>query len=506
MAWLIRNHMRKSFCLAIFLCLLTVACSFLKGAARSSGPPRPNVLFVFVDDLRPDLGCYGNKEVVSPYLDAFARESAVFTRQYVTVPTCGASRYSLLTGKLPATIAQLQNSAFEKLMAPNLHTEAPESFVDLFRRNGYRTIGVGKISHAVDGYIYPYDGEKSGQLEMPQSWDEMLLDPGIWKTGWNAFFGYADGSSRTSRNGNARPYESGAVEDEGYIDGLTVKVARDKLDELSRDDKPFFLGVGLFRPHLPFSSPAKYWELYDEEKLSLTPSPEIPQNVNPASLHVSGEFNSYKAGDEKPSLQQPVSDAYARKLRHAYYASVSYTDAQIGKLLQKLKALGLEKNTVVVIWGDHGWHLGDHRVWGKHTIFERGVHSVLMVKSPGMKKKGVARHAIVSSIDIYPTLVELCNLPRPEGLDGRSFTPLLRRPDAAWDNVAYSYFNSGISVRNDRYRYTRYFRSQVPAIELFDHQADPYENTNIAEKYPDITTQLDRVLEKGNTRLYDRAR
>lgn len=482
--------------------LVSLALVALVNPAKPEKPGRPNVLFIFVDDLRPDLGCYGNREVVSPHMDAFAKEAAVFNRHYVVIPTCGASRYSLLTGKLPRTVAQLDNNAFETMMAPNTRTNTPESFVDLFRRNGYRTVGIGKVSHAVDGYIYGYNEEKGNRMEMPQSWDEMLLDAGKWKTGWNAFFGYADGSSRTSKNGAVKPYESGNVDDDGYVDGLSAKLAVGKLDELAKSGQPFFLGVGFFRPHLPFNSPQKYWDLYDEKALSLTPSPNLPENVNPASLQNSGEFNSYKKGGEIASLSHPVSDDYARKLRHGYYASVSYTDAQIGKVLDRVKALNLDKNTIVVIWGDHGWHLGDYRVWGKHTIFERGLRSVLIMKAPGMVAKGRLREEVVSSADIYPTLAELCNLPKPEGLDGKSLTPLLLRKKYTWNNLAYGYFNKGISVRNERYRYTRYLREGQPTVELYDHETDPFENINVAESRPEIVKQMEILWKKGDTGLY----
>ncbi len=207
-------------------------------------------------------------------------------------------------------------------------------------------------------------------MELPNSWNEMLFEPGKWGTGWNAFFGYADGTNRNELKGETKPYEGADVNDESYPDGLTANLAIKKLKELAVKDQPFFLGVGFFKPHLPFNAPKKYWDLYDESKIPLTPSPDIPNNVNPASLHASGEFNGYKLGEEKAALSKPLSDAYARKLKHAYYAGVSYIDAQVGKVFNELKQLGLDKNTIIVVWGDHGWHLGDDRVWGKHTIAE----------------------------------------------------------------------------------------------------------------------------------------
>jgi iduronate 2-sulfatase len=480
--------------------LLSGLATLLISLAPQKSPP--NVLFICIDDLRPDLKCYGNAEIHSPNLDALAAESSLFTRHYVTQPTCGASRYSLLTGRRPRTPAHLTNEAIVREISGKPRTETPETFVDQFRRSGYYTVGIGKISHSADGYVYGYTEPKSDKLELPHSWDEMVFDPGKWQTGWNAFFAYADGSNRQTHKGEVKPYESAGVPDEGYPDGLSARLAVTKLNELSKRKQPFFLSVGFFKPHLPFNAPQKYWDLYDEAKLSLTPSPDLPTEVNPASLHNSGEFNGYKAGDENASLAAPVSDAYARKLCHAYYASVSYTDAQVGKVLAELKRLKLDKNTIVVVWGDHGWHLGDHRVWGKHTIFERAVRSVLMVKAPGMTS-GQKREEIVSSIDIYPTLLELCKLKPAVDLDGKSFVSLLKKGKVpAWNNVAYSYFNRGISVRTDRYRFTKYFRNQEPTIELYDHQADPNENHNVAKENPEVVEKLTPLWAKGNTGVY----
>lgn len=462
---------------------------------------KPNVLFICIDDLRPDLGCYGNQEVHSPNIDAFAAKAAVFKRQYVVVPTCGASRAALLTGHYPRVKAALSNDAMEKMIAGKPRGEKPETFVENLRRNGYYTVGIGKISHSADGYVYPYTAPRSNQLELPNSWNEMLMDAGKWQTGWNAFFAYADGSNRQSKKGEVKPYEAGDGNDEAYPDGLTAALAVKKLKELAGKKQPFFLGVGFFKPHLPFNAPEKYWKMYDESGISLTPSPGIPANVNPASLHPSAEFKSYKAGEEKPSLEGPVSDAYARKLRHAYYASVSYIDAQVGKLMAALKENGLDKNTIVVIWGDHGWHLGDDLVWGKHTIFEWSLRSALLIRTPGMQN-GANIERVVSAVDIYPTLMELCRVKTPEGTDGASFAGLLSSQQADWRDLAYSYFKQGITVRTPRYRLTKYFRKEAPTVELYDHDKDPYENKNIAAEQPELVAELMKEWEKGNTGVF----
>lgn len=470
--------------------------------AAAKEPQKPNVLFICIDDLRPELGCYGADYIKSPNIDQLASSGVVFTNQFVQVPTCGASRCSILTGMLPKKTGHLGNDACHKFITGKPETDQPETFIHHLRRNGYYTVGIGKISHSVDGLWYGYNDSVGTLRELPHSWNELAFDAGKWKTGWNSFFGYADGENRQSMKGQVKPYERGLVEDEGYVDGLTANLAVKKLDELAKRKEPFFLGVGFFKPHLPFNAPAKYWDLYDENTIELTPSPDIPLNINNASLHSSGEFNGYRAGEEKASLGKPVSDAYARKIRHAYFAAVSYVDAQVGKVLDELERVGLAENTIVVIWGDHGWHLGDQRVWGKHTIFDRALNSAFIIKLPG-QNNGQRVNQVVSAVDIYPTVVDLCGLKMPMKTDGKSLLPLLNNPKAHWDNVSYSYFINGISMRTERYRLTKYFRKEEPILELYDHQTDPNETINIAAAHPDLVESLLPIWEKGNTGLYN---
>lgn len=487
----------------ILIFSLILFCLCLNHArGQKALPDRYNVLFVFVDDLRPDFASYGNPDVRSPNLDQLARQSAVFLNQYVTVPTCGASRASILTGKLPQTNDDLSNDAFEHNRVKKTK-DIPESFIHALRKSGYYTVGIGKISHSPDGYIYPYTSPVGTELELPFSWDEMLFNAGKWGTGWNAFFGYSNGSNRNTLKGAVKPFEQASGDDELYPDGLTAKLAMIKLKELAGKKQPFFLGVGFFKPHLPFNAPKKYWDMYKESEIKLTHSPDIPKDVNLASLHQSTEFNGYKLGDEKPSLSNPVSDSYARQLRHGYYASISYVDAQIGKVLEELKRLHLDKNTIVIVWGDHGWHLGDHRIWGKHTISEYALRSPLMIKVPGTP--GVSSGKIISSTDVYPTLMDLCKVTPPHNLDGKSLIPLLKNPnDPKWGNVAYSYFRKGITLRTERYRLTKYFRKELPSVELYDYQKDPYEKVNIAGIHPEIVQSLMPLWNKGNTGLYNK--
>jgi arylsulfatase A-like enzyme len=483
------------------LAITLAACTGSVTQVKEENNTKLNVLFIAIDDLRPELGCYGNGYIRSPHMDALAREGMVFTNHFVSVPTCGASRYSLLTGMHPRTAAHLSNEACRTFLSGQPESDIPETFVHHLRRNGYYTVGVGKISHYVDGLLYGYRDQPGTEYELPHSWDEMLLDAGKWGTGWNAFFGYADGENRQSRNNQVKPYEMADVPDNGYPDGLITDLALEKLGELAKRDKPFFLGVGFFKPHLPFNAPKRYWDMYDPDQIPLPPNPYIPENVHPASLHGSSEFNGYRLGDEEVSLAGPVSDEYARTLRHAYFACISYIDAQVGRLMAELEELGLAENTVVVIWGDHGWHLGEHLVWGKHTIFEKALKSALIIRVPGMTSGEKTDH-IVSTVDLYPTLMELSRTGMPYPADGRSLVPLLRNKDADWENAAYGYFRNGITLRTENFRLTKYFRKEMPVVELYDHTTDSNETINVAAERPDIVQSLMPLWERGNTGLF----
>lgn len=484
----------------LFLILLNgiVACK-----SESIQQKQPNILFISVDDLKTELGVYGNSVIQTPNLDALASEGTVFSNHYVQVPTCGASRQVLLTGLRPRTIAQLDNNITALEASNKIESEIPESFIHHLKRNGYYTVGIGKISHSADGLVYGYNEAPSNKKELPHSWDELLFNSGKWETGWNAFFAYADGENRQSMKDQVKPYEACPVEDDGYPDGLTTKLALSSLKKLKEKDKPFFLGVGYFKPHLPFNSPKKYWDLYNRDSIKVSKNPNIPKNVNLKSLHDSGEFNRYALGDEIANLEHQATDKYAKKLIHGYYACVSYIDEQIGLLVNEVVSLGLEENTIIIVWGDHGWHLGDQQVWGKHTIFDEALNSTLVIKVPGLKSSGKINKNVVETVDIYPTLLELCNIKTPYDLDGASLVGLINNSELRQKKVAYSYFRNGISLRTERYRLTKYFRSEEPTIELYDHLKDPLETTNIAQYEVNVVNQLMPLLEKGNTGLYN---
>jgi iduronate 2-sulfatase len=455
--------------------------------AEPPGPDdRLNVLFICVDDLRPELGCYG-EDIISPNLDRLAREGRMFTRHFVQFPTCGASRFSMLTGRGPTAAAHYTNSAFE------WHARQESRVVSMpeaFRRAGYTTVSIGKVSHAPDG-VNP-----DGSAELPGAWDRASGPTGQWQDSWRAFFGYAGG--RTREIGVTPAIEQADVDDEGYPDGLIATMAEDELAALADADEPFFLAVGFFKPHLPLNAPRKYWDLYDHNAIEISPNPQRPRGVEDNAvntLYHRGELYPRYTGvgtDEGWSLDDH------RLLRHGYFACVSYVDAQIGRVLDRLDALGLADNTIVVVWGDHGWHLGDHAIFGKHTTFERSLRSVLMVRTPGTKRPGARADALVASVDLYPTLAELCDVPAPAGLDGVSLATMISDdPDVQVRDEVVSYWRKGkylaTSMRTDRYRLVRWYEKatgETVAVELYDHEEDPNETVNIANRFPRIVERL----------------
>ncbi|MCH2101835.1 MAG: sulfatase [Planctomycetes bacterium] len=457
-------------------------------------PKRPNVLLICVDDLRPELGCYGVESVISPNIDRLAEGGRRFARHYVQAPTCGASRYGMLSGERPTDGAQLGNGYMMNHTSKQPEAERPESFIHHFRRHGYHTVGIGKISHQADGLAR----RDPDELELPHSWDEMLVDYGKWGKGDNSFFGFSDGSNRNMRKFEVPPFEVGPVGDQGYPDGIHADLALEKLEELGRGDHPFLLAVGFYKPHLPFTAPKKYWDLYERESVPIAKNPDGPTDAARLFLHSSAEFFSrYRWGKEFGGAGKRISDDYAREIRHAYYACVSYIDAQIGRILDRLDALELSSNTIVVLWGDHGWHLGEHAIWGKHSLFERSLHSPLIFRVPGMNHPGAATNSLVGSIDVYPTLCELAGLPIPDSVDGISMVPLLDKPEAASRRPVYSYQRNSMSMRTDRWRLLLRKQGDQWRAALFDHDADPDETCDLAARHPEWVADLRELWNEG---------
>lgn len=442
---------------------------------------KPNVLFIAVDDLRPELACYGADYIHSPNIDRLAGEGRLFTHHYVQAPTCGASRYALLTGTYgPSGNMALFNRA--QLIATG--ERVPPSLPAWFREHGYTTVSIGKVSHHPGG-MGGSSWDDTDELEMPESWDRSLMPTGAWQHPKGAMHALASGEIRKNTD-EMDVYQSADVDDMGYPDGLIKQTALQELAKLGKADKPFFLAVGFIRPHLPFGSPSDYMEYYQDEDLPPVPHPDKPQGLS--TWHRSGEFMKYNNWGKDPRKNS----AYAEEVRKHYAACVSYIDAQIGQVLEALKQDGLEDDTVVVLWGDHGWHLGEHSVWGKHTLYEESLHAPLIIKAPNLKDPGNASNAIVETIDLYPTLCQLAGLPVPAFLDGTSLVPELEEPAIA-GGAAASYHLGNKTLRTDRYRLIVH---RDGGVELYDHDSHERETQNLAEEKPEVVAQLKQELER----------
>ncbi len=460
---------------------------------------QPNILFICIDDLRTEIGAYGYPNMVTPNLDDLASNGRLFTNHYVQVPTSGASRSALLTGKFPTTKEDVNNFCLGNRLFGSVESDDPETFIHHVRRNGYYTVGMGKVSHSADGAYHNQKGESSDVNELPYSWDRYVTDPNSpWAKGDGLLHSYANGASRYDGSGYHPAFESLDVPDEAYPDGVLANMAVKELEALSKSDKPFFMAVGFYKPHLPFSAPKKYWDMYDAEEIALSPNREAPTDVPSVFLHNSGEFNNQYTYVEKAAAGKVMSDDASRDLRHAYFAAVSYTDAQVGKVISKLRELGLDENTIIVVWGDHGWHLGDHTIWGKHSAFERALNSTFMIITPDMKRAGVASESLVATVDIYPTICELAGIDTPNGIDGESIVPIIKNPKAEIRSEVMSYWNNMVSLRTDRYRMALFNNGKKQEIMLFDHVADPNETINVANDNPNVVAQMTEKIKELN--------
>lgn len=447
--------------------------------------PRPNILFLAVDDLRPELGCYGARTILSPNIDRIAASGVTFLRAYCQQAVCSPSRTSLLTGARPDTTRVWDLVTHFRDAMPDAVT-----LPQLFKQNGYFVQGMGKIFHP--GY------------DDPRSWSTPWQTPEAPTYAAVKAPDLADEDAKAKpKRKNGPPFESADVPDDFYRDGKVAGLAVDTLRSLAGKPQPFFLAVGFAKPHLPFVSPKKYWDLYDPARIELASNPYRPKGAPDYALTNSGELRNYQGVPAKDAIP----DSLARRLKHGYYAAASYTDAQIGKLLDELERLNLRKNTVIVLWGDHGWKLGEHGEWCKHSNVENDTNAPLLLSVPGMKQAGKRSKALVEFVDIYPTLAEIAGLPLPAHLEGTSFRPVLDNVDRPWKPAAFSQYPRrqlmGYSMRTDRYRFTvwvnRKDHSKVDSMELYDHQADPHENENIAAlpSNADLVNRLMAQWKKG---------
>ncbi len=462
----------------VWLLLATVV-----SATSLLGQDRPNVLLLCVDDLRPELRCFGKPYIVSPNIDALAAGGRAFHRHYVQAPTCGASRFTLLTGRYGGT----NNGALfarAAMIAKDSQSAAP-SMPAWFRRHGYTTVSVGKVSHHPGGRGGK-DWDDDRQLEMPLSWDRHLLPAGPWQHPRGAMHGLAHGEIRVNAK-DMDVFQSVEGPDSIYPDGLIVDEALRQLDTLATEkEKPFFLAVGIIRPHLPFGAPAKYLQHYQDASLPPIPHPQKPSGKT--TWHGSGEFMKYNRWKRNPNEDAE----FATEVRRHYAACVTYADAQVGRVLDKLEKLGARDNTIIVLWGDHGWHLGEHAIWGKHALFEESLRSPLIIQYKGIAKPGQASRSIVETLDIFPTLCQLAGLPAADFAQGVSLGPILDDP-AAPGHVAISYGGNRRTIRTDSHRLIAHKDGYA---ELYDHRSPEKETQNLAADHPELVKQLRRQLEQ----------
>jgi arylsulfatase A-like enzyme len=453
---------------------------------------RPNVLFIAVDDLRPEMGCYGNAIVKTPHMDRLAARGTVFCRAYCQQAVCSPSRSSILTGRRPDATRVWDLETHFRVALPDTVT-LPQHF----KAHGYHCAAVSKIYHHgfEDGRSWSephwYPGGQTVDTD-PVDWTKRIVKKS--GTGVQEHVKRPMPADNDKPNPGGKPPKGDAFEvspkdDDELPDGCTAAEAVRRLRELKTKGQPFFLAVGFLKPHLPFVAPKKYWDLYDPEKIPLPAIDRLPEGAPSFAGHDNGELHSY-ANVPKGN---PIPADFAKQLRHGYYACTSFTDAQVGRLLDALDKEGLAERTVVVLWGDHGWQLGDHGLWHKHTNFEKATRSPLLVCVPGQKAAGTRCDAPVEFVDVYPTLADACGLPVPAGLDGASLRPYLDDPAAPMKKVAISQYPRsperrplmGYSIRDARWRLTLWRdrrTGEIAATELYDEANDPEETVNLAGK------------------------
>jgi len=513
-------------------------------ASADTAPSKPNVLFLVVDDLRPELGCYGKDYIKSPNIDGLAKAGMVFNRAYCQQAVCSPSRTCVMTGVRPDTSKVWDLVTHFRDALPEVVTLGQQ-----FKTNGYFVQGMGKIYHpGLDDpatwsvpwqepkapiYALAEDADLVGKNVQPADEDgadnkgtspssyllpktngasatasDTTKAPTKKKKGKKANGSGTQGSADGGKANSRGPiYECADVPDNTFVDGKTADLAVKTLDEISKKSQPFFLAVGFHKPHLPWVAPKKYWDLYDPATIALAPNQFLPVDAPEyAVLPNDGEVRAYKgvppSGLIPPEIQH--------KLKQAYFAGVSYSDAQIGRVLAEIDRLHLRSNTIVILWGDHGWKLGEHMAWGKHSNVENDVNAPLILSVPGMKNAGAHTDALTEFVDIYPTLCDLAGLPLPGHLEGTSLKPLLDDPNRPWKTAAFSQYPRnagktgagalmGYTMRTDRYRFTvwvgRSDHTKVDAIELYDHQTDPQENYNLANK-PEKAELLAKLMQQ----------
>jgi iduronate 2-sulfatase len=475
--------------------LLVLLLSICKVVAAD----KPNVLLVLVDDLKPALGCYGDAAAKTPNLDRLASRGMRFDLAYCNQAVCAPSRFTLMLGSHSTSTGLYDLGSRLRHRLPDAVT-LPQYFAE----HGYRTESLGKVFHIGHGN----EGDPES-FSVPHFHDKVIeyLDPastdGGKLTREEAYFT----NQRLGEIGKlprGAAMESPDVADDAYADGRvaneTLKRMQAAKTRREKDGTPFFITVGFARPHLPFSAPKKYWDLHDPAKLTMPAHEELSKYAPKVAGKRGGEITNYAPVPERPSAE--FTDELKRKLIHGYYASTSYVDAQIGKVADELVRLGLDENTIVVLWGDHGFHLGDLGIWTKHTNYEQANRIPLLIVAPGVTKAGSATKQLAESVDLFPTLAEIAGLPKPDvpqPIDGKSLVPVVKDPAARVRDHAYHVFPKsklGRAIRTERYRLVEWktIGGDDAEYELYDYEADPLERENLAAKQPDVVERLKKVL------------
>jgi iduronate 2-sulfatase len=463
---------------------------FLLLSSACSAESRPNVLFIAVDDLRPELGCYGNTVVKTPNIDRLAARGIVFERAYCQQAVCSPSRTAIMTGLRPDTTKVWDLNTHFRVAQPDCVT-----LPQYFRSHGYHCAALSKIYHSgfEDGRSWnePHWYPKGRAVDTdPIDWTKQIVTRHDVHTEEYST-PHEDGPPRKNNKAAKKgpAFEVSPKPDDELPDGATAAEAVRRIHQLKSKPEPFFLAVGFLKPHLPFVAPKKYWDLYDPNTIPVPTIDHLPQGSPEFAGHTNGELHAY------PGVPQgnPIPVEFAKTLRHGYYACISYTDAQIGRLLDALDAEGLADNTIIVLWGDHGWQLGDHGLWHKHTNFEIATRAPLLISVPKSRTAGQKCPAPVEFVDVYPTLAELCGLPIPPNLAGQSLRTYIENPSSPMQKVAISQYQRGgeqgslmgYSIRNERWRATFWRErkgAKIVATELYDELNDPSETISLHDQ------------------------
>ncbi|MBD1424429.1 sulfatase [Sphingobacterium arenae] len=475
---------------------LLIAASMVLSLLVSAQEKKPNILFILVDDLRPAIGAYGDPVAITPNIDKLAAQGFRFERAYSNQAVCAPSRFNLLLGSR-STSSGIYG------FGQNFRDYYPDAVTlpQYFKQHGYHTESMGKVFHIGHG---TYADDLSWSVPHHKELVIEYVDPTSKALGFTreeALFSNQDARGLP----RGRAWELPDVADDAYADGRVAKRAVNRLRELkSQPDQPFFLAVGFARPHLPFSVPKKYWALYDEPNLPLPTHRVRPEGAPPYAVKYGVEIDQYTPIPTHVT-EAAFPDSLSRKLIHGYYAGVSYVDTQIGKVLEELSALGLDENTIVVLWGDHGYMLGDMGMWTKHVNYELANHIPLIISAPGLVQAGTHTAQLTETVDIYPTLVELAGLPVPQvpqPVDGLSMVPVLQDPEVRVRDHAYHSFprggRLGRAIRTDRYRMVEWKKigdtTGNAEYELYDYQHGSREVKNIAAEHQEVLRELQTIL------------